>query len=106
LYNYQGYVLIDSEIIEYDAIQYQYTPHNSNTAVPVWIESASDVNKYQFLSKPGYADINKPNETAYFRPTGRYRVKTRGAFGTTPARHTASALESLSTWNQKEVFWQ
>jgi hypothetical protein len=106
LYNYQGYVLIDSEIIEYDAIQYQYTPHDSNTAVPVWIESSSDVNKYQFLSKPGFADINRPNETAYFRPTGRYRVKTRGAFGTTPARHTASALESLSTWNQKEVFWQ
>ena len=106
LYNYQGYVLIDSEIIEYDAIQYQYVPHNSVTPQKVWIESAADVNKYRFLSKPGYSDQLRPYETAYFRPTGLYRVKTRGAFGTKPAKHVASALSSLSTWSQKEVFWQ
>lgn len=106
LYNYAGYVLIDSEIIEYDAIQYQYVPHNSSSIEKVWIESTADVNKYRFLSKPGYSDENRPYETAYFRPTGLYRVKTRGAFGTKPARHLASALSSLSTWSQKEVFWQ
>lgn len=106
LYNFQGYVLINSEIIEYDAIQYQYVPHNSNDIVKVWIESAADVNKYRFLSKPGFADEKKPNETAYFRPTGLYRVKTRGAFGTTPAKHNASALESLNNWQQAEVSWQ
>ena len=106
LYNFQGYVLIDSEIIEYDAIEYQYVPHNSSTAQKVWITSASDVNKYRFLSKPGYADEKKPYETAYFRPTGLYRVKTRGAFGTTASSHKASALASLSNWSQQEVFWQ
>jgi len=106
LYNFQGYVLIDSEIIEYDAIEYQYVPHNSSTTQKVWITSASDVNKYRFLSKPGYADEKKPYETAYFRPTGLYRVKTRGAFGTTASSHKASALASLSNWSQQEVFWQ
>ena len=114
LYSFQGYVLIDSEIIEYDAIEYQYQPHfNRNFNPPiippvekVWITSASDVNKYRFLSEPGYSDEKRPYETAYFRPTGLYRVKTRGAFGTTPASHKASALASLSNWSQKEVFWQ
>jgi len=106
LYNYSGYVMIDSEIIEYDAIQYQYTPIGSNTSQLVWISSSSDVNKYRYLSRPGYADIKKPQETAYFRPTGRYRVKTRGAFGTTPAAHPASALTSLANWNQRKAFWE
>jgi hypothetical protein len=106
LYNYSGYVMIDSEIIEYDAIQYQYTPIGSNTSQLVWISSSSDVNKYRYLSRPGYADIKKPQETAYFRPTGRYRVKTRGAFGTTPSAHPASALTSLANWNQRKAFWE
>ena len=106
LYNFQGYVLINSEIIEYDAIEYQYVPHNSTTVQKVWISSVADIKKYQFLSKPGFADEKRPNETAYFRPTGIYRVKTRGAFGTIPATHEASAAASLSEWTQKEVFWQ
>ena len=106
LYNFQGYVLINSEIIEYDAIEYQYVPHNATVPVKVWISSVADIRKYQFLSKPGFADEKRPNETAYFRPTGRYRVKTRGAFGTIPATHQASVAASLSDWTQQEVFWE
>lgn len=105
LYNYSGYVVIDSEVIEYDAIQYQYTPFNSNTPQTVWIESNADVNKYRFLSRPGFADIKKPQESAYFRPTGKYRVKTRGAFGTKPAKHYATPEQSLNSWSQVEVSW-
>ncbi len=106
LYSYAGYLLIDSEIIEYDAIEYQYTPIGSTTAQIVWVESASDVNKYRYLSRPGYADVKKPQESAYFRPTGKYRVKKRGALGTIPAAHTSSALASLSNWSQRKVVWE
>jgi hypothetical protein len=106
LYNYAGYVMIDSEIIEYDAIQYQYTPIGSTTSQNVWVESSSDVNKYRYLSRPGYADVNKPSESAYFRPTGLYRVKTRGAFGTTPAYHPASSLTGLTNWTQRKATWE
>jgi hypothetical protein len=106
LFNFNGYLLIDSEIIEYDAIQYQYVPRESTTNVPttVWIENESDINKYKYLSKPGYEDANKP-ETSYFKPTGAYRVKTRGALGTKPAYHSASALTTLSQWAGREVVW-
>ena len=106
LFNFNGYLLIDSEIIEYDAIQYQYVPKESTTNVPtaVWIENESDINKYKYLSKPGFEDTKKP-ETSYFKPTGAYRVKTRGALGTKPAYHSASALTTLSQWAGREVVW-
>ena len=106
LYNYAGYVMIDSEIIEYDAIQYQYTPIGSSTSQNIWVASSSDVNKYRYLSRPGYSDVNKPAESAYFRPTGLYRVKTRGAFGTTPAYHAASSLTGLADWSQRKATWE
>jgi hypothetical protein len=102
LYNFSGYVMIDSEILEYDAIQYQYTPIGSSTSQNVWITSSSDVNKYRYLSRPGYDYISK--ET-FFKPTGLYRVKARGAFGTTPAYHAASALTGLSDWSQRKATW-
>lgn len=110
LYSFSGYVLINSEVIEYDAIQYQYVPKEaSDDSAPekIWITSALDLNKYRWLSKPGYKDPKKP-ETAFFRPTGKYRVKTRGALGTTRGEHPASAVdfinsgssEDLTKWNQ------
>jgi hypothetical protein len=102
LYNFSGYVMIDSEILEYDAIQYQYTPIGSSTSQNVWITSSSDVNKYRYLSRPGYDYISK--ET-FFKPTGLYRVKARGAFGTSPAYHAASALTGLADWSQRKATW-
>jgi hypothetical protein len=102
LYNFSGYVMIDSEILEYDAIQYQYTPIGSSTSQNVWITSSSDVNKYRYLSRPGYDYVSK--ET-FFKPTGLYRVKARGAFGTSPAYHAASALTGLADWSQRKATW-
>lgn len=106
LFNFNGYLLIDSEIIEYDAIRYQYVPKDSATDVAeaVWITSESDINKYRYLSKAGYKSPGK-FETSYFKPTGEYRVKTRGAFGTKPAFHAASAINKLSEWSGREVVW-
>lgn len=106
LFNFNGYLLIDSEIIEYEAIRYQYVPKTSTTdiAEAVWIYSESDINKYLYLSKPGYKVPGK-FETAYFKPTGEYKVKTRGALGTKPAFHAASAINKLSQWSGREVTW-
>ena len=107
LYNFNGYMLIDSEIIEFDAIQFQYVPKDSVTNAPetFWATSATDLNKYKYLSKSGYADLNKP-ESAYFKPTGRYRVKTRGALGTSAAAHSATSAGVNTAWDEVNVSWQ
>jgi hypothetical protein len=113
LYNYNGFVLINSEVIEYDAIQYEYFPKGSpvgTSTIKVWISSATDLNKYLNLSEPGYSNPLKP-ETAYFKPTGKYRVKTRGAFNTQRAEHAATVVDFLNSgsqddltkWNQRSV---
>jgi hypothetical protein len=99
LYNFQGYLLIDSEIIEFDAIEYQYTPLVGSGNPKVMIKSQADISKYRALSKPGYADPFKP-ETAYFKPTGVYQIKTRGALGTTEEAHAATANDKLTEWSQ------
>lgn len=101
-YQFQGFVLIDSEVIEYDAIGYDCVLLNG-TKEHNWITSESDVNKYRYLCKSGYADVNNP-ESAYFKPSGRYRVKTRGALGTTAAAHYP-ANDKLVEWTGKEVLW-
>ena len=74
--NKTGYLVLNDEIIEYDAIRYTYTdllgsPQNQ------WIESDVDLQKYQALGQ-----VNS------FKPTGEYRIKTRGAFGTPVTSHT------------------
>lgn len=104
-YNFQGYILVDAEVIEFDAIGYDYTALSDNTKQHVWITSQSDVSKYRSLSKPGYENVNNPSQTAYFKPSGRYRVKKdendilvgRGALGTKKASH-APAISKLEGW--------
>ena len=103
IFNFSGYFLIDSEIIEFDAIQYQYVPSDSNVFQTVWISSESDVNKYRAISKPGFENPTKP-ETSYFKPTGKYRIKKRGALGTTAAFHSSSLASSmLNDWTARLV---
>ena len=107
-FNFNGYFLIDSEIIEFDAIGYQYVPreitnttvvdalgqsvlNNGNNFINIWITTSSDVNKYVNLAKIPTGNI--PSEV-YFKPNGIYRVKTRGALGTTAAAHNASGTST------------
>jgi hypothetical protein len=100
LYSFTGYLLVDSEIIEYDAIEYQYaTTENptSNDWVYVDITSPSDVKKYMSLAyKPTYE---------YFRPSGKVRLKSRGAFETVVASHEANINNGLSGWSVQNVRW-
>lgn len=92
LNEYQGYLVIDSEIIEYDAIQYAYIDVNG-TRQTVDITTGSDALKYLGLSQTG----------STYGPSGKYRIKTRGAFNTPVANHYATALDILNSWSTYEV---
>jgi hypothetical protein len=106
-FNFEGYFLVDSEIIEYDAMGYQYIPsettnttvtdaingtvlNNGTNPVNIWIQSASDLSKYTALSKPPVGTTLQIN----IKPNGRYRIKTRGALGTTASTHNYSGAPS------------
>ena len=97
IYSQTGYLLIDKEIIEFDAVEYQYVEiatatYNSaiNKYVGIskakWITSDSDISKYQGLAAPNT-----------FEPTGRYRIKSRNAFGIVSATDTKSLTHEVST---------
>jgi hypothetical protein len=118
-FNFNGYFMIDSEIIEFDAIGYQYVPkdltpstmydaltetnvsNNGSNFINIWIENAADVNKYRNFSKVGSYSISSE---IYFKPNGAYRVKKRGALGTTAASHNASGVPSTGyAWTETMV---
>ncbi len=90
IYNYSGYIVIDSEIIEYDAIEYQYINQQLQRTT-LWVTQTSDLQKIA-------NDITTtiPANKALGQ-TGKIRVKSRGAFGTTATAHAASG--SVVGWN-------
>ena len=92
-YNYTGYLAIGSEIIEYDAVQFQYDDQNG-TRQFVDLVSKTDNNKYLGISKQGT-----------LKPSGRYRIKTRGAFNTPVLNHYIDAQDIVSSWSGHEVVW-
>ena len=72
LYSYTGYLVVEKEIIEYDAIKYIYEPAIPIAGQPTvekWITSDSDIQAAQALSKPNT-----------FKAMGQYRIKKRNAF--------------------------
>ena len=72
-YNKSGYFLINNEVIEYDAIEFQYEPLSApNTTTKRWITSDADIAKYLGESKIGS-----------FKSTLRYRIKERNSFNAT-----------------------
>ena len=109
LYNFNGYLLIQSEIFEFDALEYQYVDAKDTSSTPTWIKrwiySAADLSKYRYLSKPGFQDPNLP-ETIYFKPTGKIHVKSRAALGTSPQKHTVPGPNALSDWTARVVTLQ
>jgi len=112
LYEFSGYLVIEDEIIEYDAIQYKLellnpaiingVSYTANSTPVVDITSSSDLFKYRGLSKPG---------AKFFQPSGKYRIKSRGAFGTGPSTgnpgypHRAGTTQQLNSWTVKEVIF-
>lgn len=81
--DFTGFLLIDSEIIEYDGIEYTYIKESDGKKEEgVLIQSAADFWKHASLAKTDEQNINT------FKPTGRYKIKKRGALGTTAKSHT------------------
>lgn len=108
IYNFNGYMMVQSEIFEFDAIQYEYVPLNASPPyiyTPEWITSESDISKYQYLAKSGYQNPKEP-WTAFFRPTGRIRIKKRAALGTTAQLHTVPGPNALNGWSTRTVEWK
>jgi len=106
-FGFSGYFLIDSEIIEYDAIKYQYESSITNNIEESWVTSDLDLAKIKNLSK-GTIDYQSATNSfnATFKPIPKYRVKKRGALGTSVAAHTPSS-DSLSSgvWSAYGVAW-
>jgi len=94
LYNYSGYLVIGSEIIEYDAVQFEYVDLNG-TKQFVDLTSKTDNNKYLGLAIQGGA----------LAPSGKYRIKTRGALNTKVETHYAAAQNIIDSWSGYEVTW-
>ena len=94
LYSYKGYLVIQKEIIEYDAIEYSYVSINpaDNGAIKTkWMTSDADISKYQGLAKPNT-----------FKPTAKYRIKTRNVFnvlGPVTSSYTQVMLDADMTHN-------
>ena len=86
--SFSGYIVIDSEIIEYDAVQYVYYDLSGNKQ-EVWVEDYPQALKYLGLAAPGASN---------YQPNNRYRIKTRGAFDTVVADHYANAQGILDSW--------
>lgn len=90
VYNFSGYLVIDSEIIEYDAIEYQYLD-TQKTLQKLWITQVSDLQK---IANDLYALESADKIIAQ---TGKVRVKTRGAFGTSAVAHAKTG--SITGWS-------
>lgn len=93
VYNYSGYLVVDSEIIEYDAVEFQYVDLNGVTQY-VPLLNKTDNNKYIGISQQGT-----------LKPSGRYRIKTRGAFGTKIENHYIDATDIIASWNGYNTVW-
>jgi hypothetical protein len=90
IYNYQGYLVIDSEIIEYDAIEYQYA-NQQLVNTKIWVTQNSDLQKIAndiTTTLPANQAISQ---------TGKIRIKSRGAFGTAAVAHAKTG--STVGWN-------
>lgn len=95
LNQYSGYLALGSEIIEYDAIQYDYVDL-TGTKQFVDVTSPSDAYKWLGLAQAGSAN---------YKPNGKYRIKTRGAFNTPVENHYATAQEIINSWTGYDVEW-
>jgi hypothetical protein len=90
---FSGFILVNDEVIEYDALEYRYRlPNSIIWQTPVDITNSSDLLKYKAIADQAANGIE---------PTGRFRIKTRGALGTQAKiqTHSASYKEILSSWS-------
>jgi hypothetical protein len=93
-YNYAGYLVVNSEIIEYDAVEFEYID-STGTKRFIDLLSKTDNNKYLGISQQGT-----------MKPSGKYRIKKRGAFNTAVGNHYIDAQDMIDSWSGYEVVWE
>lgn len=97
IYSFSGYLLIDSEIIEYDAIEYEYKTSENSAWSTATISSPADIKQYM---SEAYKITYE-----YFRPSGNIRIKSRGVFNTVATSHQKSFDNNLTDWAVQNVRW-
>jgi hypothetical protein len=94
LYSYSGYLVIEKEVIEYDAIGYKYRPLGTTGVKYIWITSESEIQKYQGLAEPNT-----------FEPSYFYRIKTRNVFNTIDLAKDPEGMTHLVEPSQYASGW-
>ena len=98
-YRNNGYIVLNSEIIEFDAVEYRYTD-KTGSKVTVSVSNNGDIQKILgniMLRQQAYSTIEQ---------TGRVRIKERGMFGTTVATHPADVEATLQSWGIYDTKWE
>ena len=95
-FNFSGYFLLNSEIFEFDAIQYTYRALSDNQQKVEWITSKTELDAIRSISDQ---DIDT------FRPTGKYRIKDRGLFGTKRSAHQRVTANTNTNWIRYNATW-
>lgn len=98
VYSFAGHFLLNSEVIEYDAIEYQYIDISTGLQATIDVTGESDLLKYR--GKASIVQTGTKSSTT-FVPSGRYRIKTRGAFGTTIGDHYVNSKNEVAGWQGK-----
>lgn len=96
-FNFSGYLLLNSEIFEYDAIEFKYTLEETGEEKTGWVESKSQWAALRSVSKVDYQ---------YFQPTGRFRIKKRAMFGTQATTHIKTADSVNTNWQLVQDEWE
>jgi hypothetical protein len=103
--DFNGYLLIDSEIVKYDGLEYIFTPVNiSNNEINNSGESFKAIikNREDLVSIISDATDRFGAKTIYYQPTGYLMNVERGVFGTIPDRHITVNANSPKDWSAKE----
>jgi len=103
--DFNGYLLIDKEIIKYNGLEYIFTPVNiSNNQVTsagnsftITIKNREDITSIisDAIDKFGA-------KTIYYQPTGYIMNVERGQFGTVPDKHIVVNPNSPKDWTAQE----
>lgn len=93
-FNFNGYLLLNSEIFEYDALEFKFQKVNSNTWEYAWIDSQSTWASVRSQTKI---------DPVYFKSTGKVRIKKRAALGTVAANHKSTAQTKNTEWELVET---
>ena len=112
---FSGYLLVNKEIIEYDAIQYEYTTavndvvngvsYNAGAKVKVDITGPNDLAKYRGKAAIVTDSANNRSSVA-FVTTNKYRIKSRGALGTPVSAHTSDPAATVQNWQGWKAEWR